>query len=105
MCIAHCILGDGLTGNDIRLIEQIAERMIEAGAWERVVYCRSENTDIVEAYQADLSEPVYGIGRRFGGLYVVDDYRSGRVTLGPALILTLNQHTHIDPDYAPNLPN
>ena len=69
MCIAHCILGDGLTGNDIRLIEQIAERMIEAGAWERVVYCPSESTDVVEACQADLSEPVYGIGRRFGGLY------------------------------------
>ena len=91
------IYGGGLTEEDILLIDQIANSMIEAGAWERVGYRASETADFVDAYQANVSEPICGIGRHFGGLYVMADHRAGLFSIGSTLTQVLDQHARINP--------
>jgi len=98
------ILADGLTSDDLRLIHDLAERMIAAGSWERVEFCASESAETVRAYRPDLAEPVCVIGRHFGGLYLVDDHKSGRISLGTTLVLALNQHARVAPPDSAALP-
>lgn len=96
---------DGLTEADIHLIDHIAQVMIKAGAWERVDFCPSEAADFIEAYEAGVPEPICGVGRHRGGLYVIADYSAGVVMIGTTLLQALERHAQINPKYAPALPN
>lgn len=96
---------DGLTEADLVLIEHIAQVMTQAGAWERVDFCPSEAADFIEAYETGVPEPVCGIGRHRGGLYVIADYDAGVVMIGTTLLQALERHAQINPRYAPALPN
>ena len=80
----HTDIG-GLTAEDVRMIEHIADLMIEAGIWQRVEHCPSSNMDFFDVYEAERQDAVCGIGRYVGGRYVVVDYRSGLIALGFSL--------------------